>query len=728
MPILIAGTRLLSVQSINNVDLNLLAVFRNPGVMLMATGCAQDERSVHNLTSLLPEICHLIAAHRNLSELFHALAECLRPVVNFNYLSVVLHDPTRNVMRMHVLESKVSSSAMEARVEFRMEDSVAAFSMVNAKPTIIPDTKRESRFQKTIKLLLDHGVRSFCSLPLITPRRPLGGLSFGNSEMGTFVDEDLEVLQMVADQVAVAVENALNVEATQRLQDELARERDRLKLLLDLNNAVVSNLDRPEVVRSIPTSVRKAMQCDAACLALPEPHKQELRIYGLDISESRGFLREQMTLPISGSQAGIAFETGKPFFFGRPPVSLAPISQHVTAVEGFNSGCFIPIMRDSRKLGVLLLLDRREDAFGDSDVEFLEQIVNQVAIALENALSYQELSESKEKLAKERLYLLNELRSEHRLDEIVGSSSALRHVLEQIETVAPTDSTVLIEGETGTGKEVIARTLHNLSSRRERTLVKVNCAAIPAGLLESELFGHEKGAFTGALVQKVGRFELAHKGTLFLDEIGDMPLELQPKLLRVLQEHEFERLGGARSIGVDVRIVAATNRNLGKMVEERQFRADLYYRFNVFPVTLPPLRERRDDIPALVGYFATQYSERMKKSIKTIPSAAMEALVQYDWPGNIRELQNFIERAVILSSDTTLRPPLAELRNPVRVAATTNGDRSSLLDAERDHITRVVREADWVLGGNNGAAAKLGVPRTTLIYKMRRLGIPRQES
>jgi formate hydrogenlyase transcriptional activator len=304
----------------------------------------------------------------------------------------------------------------------------------------------------------------------------------------------------------------------------------------------------------------------------------------------------------------------------------------------------------------------------------------------------------------------------------------LRSVLEQIETVAPTDSTVLIEGETGTGKEVIARTLHNLSSRRDRTFVKVNCAAIPAGLLESELFGHERGAFTGALAQKLGRFELAHKGTLFLDEIGDMPLELQPKLLRVLQEQEFERLGGTRSIRVDVRIVAATNQDLGKMVEERQFRADLYYRFKVFPVTLPPLRERREDIPALVRYFASLYAERMKKSIETIPWSAMEALVEYDWPGNIRELQNFIERAVILSADTTLRPPLAELKNPIKVVAAQKGNGGSLQDTARHHIMRALKEARWVLGGNNGAAVKLGVPRTTLIYMMRRLGIPRHES
>jgi len=499
--------------------------------------------------------------------------------------------------------------------------------------------------------------------------------------------------------------------------------------LLDVNNAVVSNLDLNTLFAAIPTSVRRAMQCDVACIAMPDPNHSDLRLHGLDIRDGRGFLREQMAVPLSASHTGTAFTSGKPFVFGTLPANPSQFAREVNAAEGMNSGCFIPILRGERKLGVLLLLDRREHAFTDTDVDFLGQIANQVAIGLENALNYRELSESKERLAKERLYLLNEIRSEHRFDEVVGSSAALKSVLEQIETVAPTDSTVLIEGETGTGKEVIARTVHNLSSRREHTFVKVNCAAIPSGLLESELFGHEKGAFTGALAQKIGRFELAHKGTLFLDEIGDMPLELQPKLLRVLQEQEFERLGGTRSIRVNARIVAATNRDLGKMVEEKQFRADLYYRFRVFPVTLPPLRERREDIPALVRYFATKYAERMKKPITTIPSDAVDALVQYEWPGNIRELQNFIERAVILSSGTVLRAPLAELKNSAKLSAAQNGDGSrSLEEAEREHIVGMLKETAWVLGGNEGAAAKLGIPRTTLLYKMRRLGIPRQQA
>lgn len=696
----------------------------------MPTGTARAEfvyRSAEERASLLANICRAIAAHRNLGELFDVLGESLRSMVNFDYLSVVLHDVSKDVMRMHVLKSTLPSPMREG-MEFQMDESLAAFVMQSARPMIFSDTEQDTGFSKLTKMLLAHHVKSICSVPLITPRRKLGALSFGSGEKNAFVDEDFEVLQLVADQVAVAVENALNVEAAQKLRDKLARERDRLKLLLDVNNAVVSNLNLNALFEAVPKSVRHAMQCDAACIALPEPNTDELRFHGLDIRDGRGFFRELMPVPLSGSYTGMTFTSGKPFFYDTVPDNPSPAARQAYEWEGMNSGCFLPIIRGERTLGVLLLLDRRERAFSPSDVEFLGQIVNQVAIALENALNYHELSESKERLAKERLYLLNEIRSEHRFDEVVGSSAELKAVLQHIETVAPTDSTVLIEGETGTGKEVIARTVHNLSYRRERTFVKVNCAAIPAGLLESELFGHEKGAFTGALLQKIGRFELAHKGTLFLDEIGDLPLELQPKLLRVLQEQEFERLGGTRSIKVDVRIVAATNRDLGKMVEERQFRADLYYRFKVFPVTLPPLRERRDDIPALVRYFATKYSQQMKKPITTIPSSAMDALVEYEWPGNIRELQNFIERAVILSADTVLRPPLAELKKSTTSMPAQNGHPNSLEDAEREHIIRMLRETGWVLGGNQGAAAKLGIPRTTLLYKMRRLGIPRQEA
>jgi formate hydrogenlyase transcriptional activator len=389
--------------------------------------------------------------------------------------------------------------------------------------------------------------------------------------------------------------------------------------------------------------------------------------------------------------------------------------------------CSIPLLAHDRALGALDLGARRDDAFRPEELELLGQVANQIAIAVENAQAYREISELKERLAKEKLYLEEEIRTEHNFEEIVGESDSLRRVLKQVETVAPTGSTVLIRGETGTGKELIARALHELSPRRERTFVKINCAAIPTGLLESELFGHEKGAFTGAISQKIGRFELAHEGTLFLDEVGDIPAELQPKLLRVLQEQEFERLGSTRTVRVDVRLVAATNRDLAQMVADGEFRNDLFYRLNVFPVMLPPLRERRDDIPRLVRHFAQKVARRMGRRIETIPADAMEALVQYSWPGNIRELENVIERAVILSPGPTLQINLLELAAPPVQTNHHAAGVVTLNDAEREHILEALRETRWVLGGPNGAAARLAMKRTTLQSKMKKLGIVRPQ-
>jgi DNA-binding NtrC family response regulator len=335
-----------------------------------------------------------------------------------------------------------------------------------------------------------------------------------------------------------------------------------------------------------------------------------------------------------------------------------------------------------------------------------EDLVN----AIQQAIAYDRRARQQQRDARE-----------HGFQEIVGNSPALRAVLKRVEVVAPTNSTVLIEGETGTGKELIARAIHNLSARSNRHFVKLNCAAIPSGLLESELFGHEKGAFTGAVAQKVGRFELAHGGTIFLDEVGDIPSELQPKLLRVLQEQEFERLGSTRTLRVDVRLVAATNRNLARMMAEREFRQDLYFRLNVFPIQVPPLRDRPDDIPELVRHFVHKHGQRLNKHIEAIPDEAMEAFCRHPWPGNIRELQNFIERTMILSSDTLLRPPLAELELKSEKTPVTTLD-----DAERRHILNALRDTQWVIGGTHGAAAKLGLKRTTLLSKMDRLGISRR--
>jgi formate hydrogenlyase transcriptional activator len=396
--------------------------------------------------------------------------------------------------------------------------------------------------------------------------------------------------------------------------------------------------------------------------------------------------------------------------------------------KGVRSFCTVPLLSHDRLLGSLNAGRFADAAFTTEEVELLQQVAQQVAIAVENSVAYRKIAELKEQLSKEKLYLEEEIRTNYNFEEIVGESVRLKQALQKVEIVAPTDSTVLIQGETGTGKELIARAIHNLSGRRERTFVKLNCAAIPTGLLESELFGHERGAFTGAIAQKVGRFELANGGTLFLDEVGDIPLELQSKFLRVLQEQEFERLGATRTTRVDVRLVAATNRDLTAMVADKQFRSDLYYRLNVFPIVSPPLRDRREDVPRLVRHFTQKFARRMNKHIETVPTETMAALARYHWPGNIRELENFIERAVILSRGSNLEAPLGELERIAVEAppdALVAGSSTTLEDAERDHIRRALEQSNWMVGGPAGAAAKLGMKRTTLQSKMAKLGITR---
>jgi len=431
--------------------------------------------------------------------------------------------------------------------------------------------------------------------------------------------------------------------------------------------------------------------------------------------------REESLIPIEGSHPGEAFRTGRPLLKKRHELEGEGSPEHYRRVagEGVQSGCLLPLISRGRTLGVLALGRLLENAFDEDEVEFLCQVASQVAIAVENALAYGEIADLRDKLAQEKLYLEDEIRGEIDFEGIVGQSSALRQVLQLVDTVAPSDSTVLLFGETGTGKELIARAIHDRSRRKDRTLVKLNCAAIPTGLLESELFGHERGAFTGAIAQKIGRLELADRGTLFLDEVGDIPLELQPKLLRALQEREFERLGSTRTKRVDVRLVAATNRNLEKMIAEEKFRSDLYYRLNVFPIQIPPLRERPEDIPLLVRYFAQKYARRMEKQIESVPAASMKKLTRWHWPGNIRELENLIERAVILTRGSALEVPVSDLGNGSAEKAVARLPVSS----QHEHLLRTLKETRGRIGGADGAAARLGLKRTTLISRMKKLGI-----
>ena len=527
-------------------------------------------------------------------------------------------------------------------------------------------------------------------------------------------------------------------EQLQSTQAELRGEKDRLKLLLDLNNSMVSKLELRDLLRVISASVRRLMQCDSVGVNLPDPETGNLKLYAIDFPGAKGSLREGMLHP-PGSLPAIVFSMGQPstFSLGNGALPNPEADVKLYRDEGLQSSCWLPLISRDRVLGVLGLSRLEAIPFSQDDVHFLMQVSSQVAIAVENALAYGQISELTDKLAQEKLYLEDEIRIEANFEEIVGKSQALHRALKLVETVAPTDSTVLICGDTGTGKELIARAIHDLSSRSSKTFVKLNCAALPAGLLESELFGHEKGAFTGAVAQRIGRLELANHGTLFLDEVGEIPLELQPKLLRILQEREFERLGSTRTIQTDVRLIAATNRDLVAMVESQKFRPDLFFRLNVFPIEVPPLRERPEDIPLLVRHFAEEFSRRMNRRIETISSETMDVLCRYAWPGNIRELQNVIERAVILSSGPGLKVPVAELHSrttPVIEGASSRSTRrrpvrSILAEVDRNQILQALQESGGRVGGRDGAAARLGLKRTTFITRMKKLAIdPNQVS
>ena len=515
---------------------------------------------------------------------------------------------------------------------------------------------------------------------------------------------------------------SLNSQESPSPTPELQRESDRLKLLLDMTATLVSTLECRDLLRRVSASIRQVMRCDIVGVWLPDAEHVHLRQLAMDFPKSKGYAKEDALRPIEGSVIGTVFQTGKPVVLDFVTELVDPHEFTQIRAEALESGCALPLISRGRTLGVLTLGSRFENSIRPEDADFLMRAAGQLAIAIENRLAYREVAELKDKLAQEKLYLEDEIRGEIDFEGIVGQSSALRHVLNLVDTVAPSDSTVLLLGETGTGKELIARAIHDRSRRKERTFVKINCAAIPTGLLESELFGHERGAFTGAIAQKVGRLELADQGTLFLDEVGDISIDIQPKLLRALQEREFERLGSTRTKQVDVRLVAATNRDLEKMMEDREFRSDLYYRLNVFPIRIPPLRERPEDIPLLVRYFTQKYGRRMQKQIESIPARALRKLSGWHWPGNIRELENFIERSVILTRGTALQAPIAELGH--------NGKRPPIAGtreaSERDEIVRILKLTNGRVAGPNGAAARMDIKRTTLISRMKKLGIDPQ--
>jgi len=671
--------------------------------------------------------------HRDPKELFSVLVRELHRVVPFDYICVTVRDEKSNTFHRHSIDAK-TEAVIPPDPELAMEESDAWWVYQNQEPLVTSHETHDARFSKLQEVLKKYGVHCLCTLPLTTAHSKVGTLTFGSKAPDIYTAEEVQFLSVVAEQIALAFDNALHFDAAQASQQELLKKSERVGLLLELTNHVVSNLEFRDVLRAVVASTRRVMGCDGVGICLPDAGNKYLKVYAIDFPRSDESVHEESLVPIDEDVAGTVFRTGKLWCGSIQEARRLGMKYTLHAEVG--TLCILPLVSRGRVLGTFGVVKYQENAFA-GDCAFLSQIANQVAVAVENACAFGEIRDLKDQLSKEKLYLEDEIRTEMNFAQIIGNSTSLRRVLKQVETVAPTDSTVLIYGDTGTGKELIARGIHDLSPRRSKPFVKLNCAAIPTGLLESELFGHEKGAFTGAIAQRIGRFEVADGGTIFLDEIGEIPLELQTKLLRVLQEREFERLGSSRTLRTDARLIAATNRDLEAMVAEQKFRSDLFFRLNVFPVHVPALRERQGDIPLLVRHFTQQFSRRMNRVIETVPSAAMDALSRYHWPGNIRELQNVIERAVIISTGPTLNIDVSHLKfskadPPAEKRAASKSANGALHivleETERQQILKALKECNWVVAGPNGAAARLAMKRSTLQLRMQKLGIARGSS
>ena len=688
---------------------------------------SRDAQSEHELglfsTESVLNLQKLIFAGSPLSEVLANIAQLVESQAEGMSCTIWLPDEDGKELHCAAAPSLPKFIANVGAMAVGPKGGSCGTAIYRKEPVYVTDILTDPIWEHYRNRMLPYGIRSVWSRPLFTSEgKALGTFSINYREPRRPSASELQLIENASHITGIAIERHMNEQALQR-------ERDRLRLLLEITSSVTSRLDLRQMVEALSTNLFRVMQCDVSALLIPDSESGALRVTLLHNPDMRGPFREGSLVPMNSSISGQVLRKGKsiridsfeelrkdPEIYGNPDGEI--LYKHVME-EGLRTGCYLPLIGRDRVVGVLMLCRRSENNFAKDDVILLEQVACQVAIAVENTLEYERATTDRDKETKQRRYLEEEIRAE--LGEIVGESPALKTALSMVSVVAPTDSGVLILGETGTGKELVARAIHKLGSRSEKAFVKLNCAAIPLGLLESELFGHEKGAFTGAIAQKTGRFELADKGTLFLDEVGDIPLELQAKLLRVLQEQEFERLGSNRTHKVDVRLIAATHRDLPAMVKQGTFREDLYYRLKVFPIQVPALRQRAEDIPRLVRHFAGLYARRMNKRIDVIPPDTMNALARYRWPGNVRELQNFIERAVILSPQSVLRAPTSELE-PFQPSKESNAPMNGLAEVERDHILRALEASNWVI---SGAAARLGMKRTSLAYRMKKLRIRR---
>ena len=671
-------------------------------------------------------ISEAIAACREPEELARTLADEIGKFLQFDHLYFIVFKENSKEIEYHVWGKGPISSWPDLLIE-----ELPLWEAVRSRdPQHTPDWDTEERFPRFREWAKKMGLGSGLRVPLTTPHRRLGVFGINRDTVNPFSEEDICFLRLIGHVVAFALDDGLNLRRAQHQNDQL-------QLLLNLTNRITSNLELRDLLRAVAANIREVIHAEGVTVSLQDAASEKFRVFAIDFPHGKGVLKEELLVRPS-TAVKKALETL------RPVVShTCDGHEDIVVAEGLRAYCSIPLVNRGRALGILSILRTTEAPFSQEDMNFLSRASGQIAIAIENACAYHEISQLKDKLAQEKLYLEEEIRSEMSFENIIGNSPALKHVLELVETVATSDSTVLLLGETGTGKELIARAIHDRSRRKDRTFVKLNCAAIPTGLLESELFGHEKGAFTGAIIQKVGRMELADQGTLFLDEVGDIPIEIQPKLLRALQEREFERLGSTHTRRANIRLVAATNRDLEQMIAAREFRRDLYYRLHVFPIRIPPLQERKEDIPQLVSYFVQKFAKQMQKKIEAISPAVMKGLTAWDWPGNIRELENFIERAVIVTRGKSLEAPVGELRKTNTVAfphaaqhnveqvagerTDSQSDQTSVADEyerrQRVEIVRALTACNGRVGGADGAAARLGMNRTTFLSRMKKFGI-----
>jgi len=677
----------------------------------------------------LLDVSSALADQPTVKAVLHSLRGVLSSACRLHGTELYVLDDDGDSLHVIAFDREADAPAIKTGTKIS-RIGAAAQVLEEQKPVFLPNVSQEMVKHPELAPFAPGVVgRSSYLFPVSTSQKRYGILAVTKLQGQEFIPEDVELLRSLASHVAVALECALARDRAEGYQRELADERDRLRLVLEINNHV-AKLDINDVLRSASASIRSYFGSDFVTFWVLKEETSQLQSVLHDFPGGKGLLAEVASADLTASDFQ-KLRTRKAEIWSVEDINKLPAALGKSLrAESIRSLVVVSLATEDKPLGLLAMGSRKTDAFGQEDLDLLSQIGIQISLALDNALAHGRLNASAARLEEERLYLESEIRSEYSFEDIVGKSAALRKVLDQVAIVAPTDSTVLLHGETGTGKELVARAIHNLSPRRDRTFVRLNCAAIPSGLVESELFGHERGAFTGALMQKKGRFELADRGTLFLDEIGDISLDLQPKLLRALQEREFERLGSTKTIHVDVRLIAATHRDLPTMIRNNQFREDLFYRLNVFPIAIPPLRERREDIPLLIHYFVSRVSRRMQKRIKSIPKQALETLVNAPWPGNVRELENFIERCVILTQSDELQVPRAELktaevkRSSSRTVVPLG---STFEEAERQVIIDALKAASGKMSGKSGAAERLGLKRTTLQHKMSRLNITRAD-